>query len=141
MGKRPGINYVVNHIDEIKTNNNLKNLGWVTGQRNTEHSLAKQVHQIDMLTGETVKTYVSASEAGRAFKTRGERISVCCRDVKKTYAGFGWKYADSFTKIKEKKLADINEEREKYRLEIQNERNNGIQRRKSFELDPIDLNL
>lgn len=42
------------------------------------------------------------------------------------------------SKILERKLINLEKEKEKHRLEIQNERKAGIQRRKSVEMDPID---
>lgn len=42
----------VNHIDENKQNNNVKNLEWVTSQKNTEHSCAKTYIIENIITGE-----------------------------------------------------------------------------------------
>lgn len=36
----------VNHIDENKSNNSLKNLEWVTPQKNTEHSKCKHLWKV-----------------------------------------------------------------------------------------------
>ena len=42
-------NLQVNHIDENKSNNSLKNLEWVTPQKNTEHSKCKHIWSIKKL--------------------------------------------------------------------------------------------
>jgi hypothetical protein len=43
------LNLQVNHIDENKLNNNLKNLEWVTPQKNTEHSKCKHLWKLKEL--------------------------------------------------------------------------------------------
>ena len=46
----------VNHIDGVKTNNNVSNLEWCSNQKNTELALAK-VHQLVTPTGEIVEVF------------------------------------------------------------------------------------
>jgi hypothetical protein len=47
--KRDDLNLQVNHIDENKLNNSLKNLEWVTPQKNSEHSKCKHLWKIKEL--------------------------------------------------------------------------------------------
>lgn len=47
----------VNHIDENKTNNNVRNLEWVDRQRNAEHSLAKHYLVENIKTGDKFEVF------------------------------------------------------------------------------------
>ena len=102
----------VNHIDEVKTNNNAKNLEWCTSKYNANHGTrieritqtqSKKVKAINIKTGE-VLTFNSAKEAGGEGYGKGE-VSKACRGVYKsrrtgnlmggdgrTYRGHRWSY-------------------------------------------------
>lgn len=90
-------NYVVNHIDENKLNNDLSNLEWVTYQVNTIKSVGKSVAKIDPKTDKIIKIYDSISNA---CSDMGQKytpiISRVCKGAKwrKTVYGFKWKYVD-----------------------------------------------
>lgn len=90
----------INHKDENPTNNRIENLEYCTrgyninyGNRNQRvaEKKSKQVNQLT-LSGDLIKTWTSAREAGRNGFNVGN-ISSCCNGKLKTHAGFKWQYA------------------------------------------------
>ena len=100
----------VNHIDEVKGNNNIENLEWCTGKYNSNHGTRnerarKKVRAVNIKTGE-VLTFNSTAEAGCKGYDRGG-VSAACRGVYKdnatgkliggdgrTYRGHKWSYEE-----------------------------------------------
>lgn len=89
----------INHKDEVKSNNILKNLEIVTPGENIRYGTGrlraglkkrKPVNQIDKDTGEVIKTWPSVKSARLAF---GPAVRDCLANNCKTAFGFLWKYA------------------------------------------------
>lgn len=86
----------VNHKDEDKTNNHLDNLEYMTGFENTRYTCSKPVESYDLETGETVKTYASASDTRADGHEPGAISSVCLKKYGcKSHHGLGWRFADA----------------------------------------------
>ena len=98
----------VNHIDEVKDNNNVENLEWCTSEYNNNHGtrnerVSKKIRAVNIKTGE-VLTFNSTVEAGyKGYPHR--RVSEACRGVYKsgngkligdghTYKGHRWSYQE-----------------------------------------------
>ena len=94
---------LINHKDEIRSNNHIDNLEWCTREYNLsygdaprklkEHqlSLGKRVIQMRR-DGTEITTFVSASEAARMLKLCGSCISKVCRGERGTAGGYKFKY-------------------------------------------------
>ena len=90
----------INHIDEVKGNNNVENLEWCTSKYNSNHGtrnerVRKKVRAVNVETGE-VLTFNSVKEAGRKGYDRGG-VSKACRGVYyggRTYKGYRWYYEE-----------------------------------------------
>ena len=86
----------VNHIDEVKTNNNVENLEWVTASENVNYSIYKQSCKINQITkdSELVKTWESSMQINRETGYDASSIIKCCRGKRKQAYGYRWEYAD-----------------------------------------------
>lgn len=86
----------VNHIDECKTNNDIRNLEWVTVSQNVKHSIHKQLCKIRQhsLDGEFIREWKSFREIERELGFRSSNINMCCQGKLKKAYGYKWSYAD-----------------------------------------------
>lgn len=60
----------------------------------TLSKLSKSINQIDINTGEIIKTFSSMNEAGKSLGKNYGPISACCTGRTKTAYGYKWEYAD-----------------------------------------------
>ena len=91
----------VNHKDEVKSNNTVGNLEWMSikdnnnyGTRNKRvgEALSKQVQMLDKQTGELLTIFSSIHEAWRVTGIHKSNISKCCLGKQKSAGGYVWKY-------------------------------------------------
>lgn len=92
----------VNHIDEVKMNNDISNLEWATAAENLNHgtrnersaqTLSKPIIGTCVKTGQQIE-FPSAKEAGRQGFNQGA-VSSCCNGKRKTHKGFTWQFKES----------------------------------------------
>lgn len=91
---------VVNHINEIKTDNNARNLEWITQKENVRHgtgiarsafSHGKSVAQFG-IDGVLKRIYPSVVEAEALSGINKSNIYDCVHNRVKTAGGYIWKY-------------------------------------------------
>ena len=91
----------INHKDEVKTNNAVSNLEWMSQKDNNNYgthnkrvseALSKQVQMFDKFTGELLATFPSLMEAERVTGIDDGNISKCCLGKLKSAGGYVWKH-------------------------------------------------
>lgn len=89
-------NYVINHKDKNKLNNNINNLQWITNHENITHGSGKKIAKLNKITNEIIKEYNSISEAFRELNKCESHsithIANVCKGKNKSAYGFKWKY-------------------------------------------------
>lgn len=114
----------VDHIDTIKTNNNIKNLRWVTYKENNDNPLtkkksienhadvsgsknpfygkygkdfptSKKVVQLT-LEDELVKIWDCIIDTRKQGGFSDSCVTACCRGKQKTHRGYKWKYYNDY---------------------------------------------
>ena len=87
----------VNHKDEVKTNNTVSNLEWMSRVDNVAYSrpqfTKRSVQMFDKYTGELLATFTSTMEAERLTGINHGGISSCCLGKYKSAGGYIWRYA------------------------------------------------
>ena len=92
----------VNHKDEVKTNNTVSNLEWMSQKDNTNYgtrnkriaeALSNQVKMFDKSTGELLAAFPSTHEAERVTGIAHPNISSCCNGKYKSAGGYVWRYS------------------------------------------------
>lgn len=100
IGKRPE-KYVVNHIDEIKTNNHAVNLEYITPKENNNHG----THNIRVAKTRGRKVLGISSDGKHAMVFWGineaerhgfdhSNIWSCCEGKRKHHKGYTWSWLD-----------------------------------------------
>jgi len=90
-------NYVVNHKDKNKRNNNINNLEWITSKENTIHGRGKKIAQINIETNEIIKIFKTITNAYEELgKPWNSLISKVCLGQKgrNSIYGYKWKYIE-----------------------------------------------
>lgn len=83
----------VNHINEIKTDNRLENLEYVTNKQNSRYSFQKQVERYELESGEVRARYSSITAAGEDGYNIGDIVSAC-KGKYRQHGGYGWRYCN-----------------------------------------------
>lgn len=99
LGK-PEPGQVINHINEIRTDNRPENLEWVTQKQNLLHSVRRHPEYsrnaakpvIQLKDGVRIATYASARDAERQTGFCFSGIGQAARGTLRTFHGYEWRF-------------------------------------------------
>lgn len=85
----------VNHINGVKSDNNISNLEWITHKDNSIHAVLNGLIKTKrVLCIEKNKIYSSIHEAARDTNTFDGHIIKVCKGERKTTGGYHWRYLE-----------------------------------------------